>query len=120
MDKVLEKFETEMRRGVMQVAVVCLLDDEKYGYEIIKNLNDAGLNVEEGTLYPLLRRLESDEVLSSHWETSGPRPRKYYTVTKYGKEIRTKWLSSFNAISKVIERLEENIQDKEKGELYDV
>ena len=119
MDKVLEKFETEMRRGVMQVAVVCLLDNEKYGYEIIKSLNDTGLNVEEGTLYPLLRRLERDKLLSSRWETSGPRPRKYYIVTEYGKEIRTKWLGSFNAISKVIEQLKENIPNKGKGE-YDV
>ena len=120
MDKVLEKFETEIRRGVMQVAVVCLLNEEKYGYEIIKSLNEAGLNVEEGTLYPLLRRLEKDELLSSRWETSGPRPRKYYVVTEYGKEIRTKWLNSFNAISTVIERLKKNIQNKEKGGLYNV
>ena len=120
MDKVLEKFETEIRRGVMQVAVVCLLDEEKYGYEIIKSLNETGLNVEEGTLYPLLRRLEKDELLSSRWETSGPRPRKYYIVTEYGKEIRTKWLNSFNAVSAVIERLKENIHDNKKGGLYNV
>ncbi|OEC87221.1 MULTISPECIES: PadR family transcriptional regulator [Methanobacterium] len=120
MDKVLEKFETEIRRGIMQVAVVCLLDEEKYGYEIIKSLKEVGLNVEEGTLYPLLRRLEKDELLSSRWETSGPRPRKYYMVTEYGKEIRTKWLNSFNAIRAVIERLKENIQDNEKSGLYNV
>lgn len=120
MNKVLEKFETEIRRGVMQVAVVCLLDEEKYGYEIIKNLNNTGLNVEEGTLYPLLRRLEKDELLSSRWETSGSRPRKYYKITEYGKEIRIKWLNSFNAISTIIEQLKENIHDKGKGELYNV
>lgn len=106
MEKVLEKFETELRRGVMQVAVVCSLDEEKYGYELINTLSDAGLNVEEGTLYPLLRRLEANELLSSRWETSGPRPRKYYMVTEYGKKIRTKWLSSFKAISSVVKQLE--------------
>lgn len=90
----------------MQVVVVCSLDEEKYGYELINILSDAGLNVEEGTLYPLLRRLEANELLSSRWETSGPRPRKYYMVTEYGKKIRTKWLSSFNLISSVVKRLE--------------
>ncbi len=68
--------------------------------------------MEEGTLYPLLRRLEGDKLISSRWETSGPRPRKYYTVTEFGKEIRTKWLSSFNAVSTVVKRLERNIQGK--------
>ena len=116
MDKVFERFETEMRRGVMQLAAICLLDKEQYGYEIIKSLNDTGLKVEEGTLYPLLRRLEGDKLLSSRWETSGPRPRKYYIITEYSKEIRLKWLSSFMTISKTIEQLEKNIQDK--GELH--
>ncbi len=110
MSKVSEKFETEVRRGVIQLAVLSLLDQEQYGYEIIKKLNNAGLKVEEGTLYPILRRLENDKLLSSQWETSGPRPRKYYKTTDYGKEIRLKWLSSFKAINTSIEQLEKNIQ----------
>ena len=114
MDKVFGRFETEVRRGVMQLGVLCLLDKEQYGYEIIKNLNNDGLNVEEGTLYPILRRLENDKLLSSRWETSGPRPRKYYKTTKYGKEIRMKWLNSFKAINMAIDKLEENIQHNDK------
>jgi PadR family transcriptional regulator, regulatory protein PadR len=112
MKQVFEKFEIEMRRGVMQLAVICLLDKEKYGYEIIKNLNDTGLKVEEGTLYPLLRRLEGNELLISRWETGGPRPRKYYIITDLGKEIRLKWLSTFKALMDTITQLEANIQDK--------
>lgn len=112
MKQVFEKFEIEMRRGVMQLAVICLLDKEKYGYEIIKNLNDTGLKVEEGTLYPLLRRLEGNELLISRWETGGPRPRKYYVITELGKEIRLKWLSTFKALMGTITQLEANIQDK--------
>jgi PadR family transcriptional regulator len=110
MGKVFERFETEMRRGVMQVAVICLLDKEQYGYEIIKNLHNAGLKIEEGTLYPLLRRLEGDNLLESRWDTDGPRPRKYYIITEYGKEIRLKWLSSFRSMNNTIDKLEENIQ----------
>ncbi len=109
MSKVFERFETEMRRGVMQLAVICLLDKEQYGYGIIKSLNNSGLKIEEGTLYPILRRLEGDKLLSSRWETSGPRPRKYYMITDLGKEIRIKWLSSFKSISKTIDQFEESI-----------
>jgi DNA-binding PadR family transcriptional regulator len=112
MKKVFGKFEIEMRRGVMQVAVICLLDKEKYGYEIIKHLNETGLKVEEGTLYPLLRRLEGDELLSSRWETGGPRPRKYYVITELGKEIRLNWLNTFKTLVDTITQLEANIQDK--------
>ena len=112
MKQVFEKFEIEMRRGVMQLAVIYLLDKEKYGYEIIKNLNDTGLKVEEGTLYPLLRRLEGNELLISRWETGGPRPRKYYVITDLGKEIRLKWLSTFKALMDTVTQLEANIQDK--------
>jgi len=112
MDKIFEKFETEIRRGVMQLAIVCILNTEQYGYEIIKNLNESGLKVEEGTLYPILRRLESAKILSSQWETSGPRPRKYYKITEYGREVRKKWLNTFKEINKTILNLEEYIQDE--------
>ena len=116
MGDVFERFETEVRRGVMQVAVTCLLENERYGYDIIKSLKNAGLKVEEGTLYPLLRRLESDELLSSRWETEGSRPRKYYIITEYGKEVRTKWLASLKAINMALETLEANIPVKAEGE----
>ena len=110
MNKVIEKFETEVRRGAMQLGIISLLDKEQYGYEIIKNLSKVGLNIEEGTLYPLLRRLEKEGLLSSQWETSGSRPRKYYKTTEYGKEIRKKWLNSFKTINKSIELLENNME----------
>jgi len=110
MNKVIEKFETEVRRGAMQLGIISLLDKEQYGYEIIKNLSKVGLNVEEGTLYPLLRRLEKEGLLSSQWETSGSRPRKYYKTTEYGKKIRKKWLNSFKTINKSIELLEHNME----------
>ena len=94
----------------MQLGIISLLDKEQYGYEIIKNLSKVGLNIEEGTLYPLLRRLEKEGLLSSQWETSGSRPRKYYKTTEYGKEIRKKWLNSFKTINKSIELLENNME----------
>jgi Predicted transcriptional regulators len=106
MDDIVERFETEVKRGMMQVAIMCLLEQERYGYDIIKSLKDGGLGVEEGTLYPILRRLEDEKLLSSRWETTGPRPRKYYVITDYGKHVRTKLLESLRAFSMAIETLE--------------
>lgn len=111
MDDIFERFETEVKRGVMQVAVMCLLEKERYGYDIIKNLKDAGLGVEEGTLYPILRRLEDERILSSRWVTEGPRPRKYYTITDYGREIREKLLGSMKSIGDSIDRLETEMKE---------
>lgn len=105
MDDIVERFETEVKRGMMQVAIMCLLEQERYGYDIIKCLKEGGLGVEEGTLYPILRRLEDEKLLSSRWETTGPRPRKYYVITACGKEVRGKLLSSLRAFSTAIQTL---------------
>jgi PadR family transcriptional regulator, regulatory protein PadR len=110
MDDIFERFETEVKRGVMQVAVMCLLEKERYGYDIIKSLKEAGLGIEEGTLYPILRRLEDERILSSRWVTEGPRPRKYYTITEYGREIRNKLLGSLRSISLALEKLENEMK----------
>ncbi len=107
MDEILERFETEVKRGMMQVAIMCLLEQERYGYDIIKSLKDNGLGVEEGTLYPILRRLEDENLLTSRWETTGPRPRKYYVITAYGKDVRVKLLASLKAFGAAIERMEQ-------------
>lgn len=106
MDDSFEHFETEVKRGVMQVAVMCLLEKDRYGYDIIRSLKDVGLGVEEGTLYPILRRLEDERILSSRWVTEGPRPRKYYAITEYGREIRGKLLESLRSIDRAIIALE--------------
>ncbi|MCD1293926.1 PadR family transcriptional regulator [Methanocella sp. CWC-04] len=105
MADILERFETEVKRGVMQVAVMCLLDQEMYGYDIIKSLKENGLNVEEGTLYPILRRLEDEGLLSSRWETVGPRPRKYYIITDKGKDVRVKLLASLRSIMFAVDKI---------------
>ncbi len=113
MDDILERFEAEVKRGVMQVAVMCLLEKERYGYDIIRSLKEAGIGVEEGTLYPILRRLEDERILSSRWVTEGPRPRKYYSITEYGKEIRGRLLASLKSISRAIESLEKGINGED-------
>ena len=80
------KLETELKRGILQVAVLSLLLEPRYGYQIGRLLGEHGLSVEEGTLYPLLRRMEEQGLLESWWVTEQARPRKYYRVTPEGSE----------------------------------
>lgn len=94
----------------MQVTIMCLLEQEHYGYEIIRDLKEVGIDVDDGTLYPILRRLEDDKILVSRWETSGPRPRKYYVITEYGKDIREKMLSSLKSANAALETMEGRIR----------
>lgn len=81
-----ERTAQELRRGVLQVAALALLRRRAYGYDLLRVLGERGIVVEEGTLYPILRRLESEGLLRSEWDTTGSRPRKYYESTDTGRE----------------------------------
>mgnify|MGYP002403640510 CR=1 FL=1 len=82
-----DRTQAELKRGVLQMAVLALLRDATYGYDLLRVLGDAGLATEEGTLYPVLRRLEQETLLSAEWDTSGSRPRKYYRTTDRGRAV---------------------------------
>ena len=75
----------ELRRGIVQIAALSLLRERMHGYQLVKVLAAAGIETEEGTLYPLLRRLENQGLLSSQWDTGGARPRKYYLLSPDGE-----------------------------------
>ncbi len=107
MDDIVERYEVEVKRGMMQVAILCLLEQERYGYDIIKRLKEDGMNVEDGTLYPILVRLEGEKLLSSKWELTGSRPRKYYVITAHGKEVRAKLLVSLETFTAAIGRMKD-------------
>lgn len=81
----LEKIGAELRRGIVQIAALSLLRERMHGYQLVKVLAAAGIETEEGTLYPLLRRLENQGLLSSQWDTGGARPRKYYLLSPDGE-----------------------------------
>ena len=85
----------ELRRGLIVLAVLSQLEVEQYGYSLIKCLSDKGLEIDQGTLYPLLRRLESQGLLESAWRVESDRPRRYYVISEEGKAIlprlKTEW-----------------------------
>ena len=80
------KLETELKRGIFQIAVLSLLAEPRYGYQIGRVFSHHRLAVEEGTLYPLHRRMEEQGLLESWWVTEQARPRKYYRTTDDGRD----------------------------------
>ena len=85
--ELLSGFLLELRRGTVILCVLAKLDKPTYGYNLISELADSGIAIEANTLYPLLRRLESQDLLKSEWNTDGAKPRKYYCITDFGKEV---------------------------------
>ncbi len=77
----------EMRRGVIVLAVLSQCGQEQYGYSLMKLLAEKGLEIDQGTLYPLLRRLESQGLLASSWRLEDARPRRYYVISPQGHEL---------------------------------
>lgn len=85
----------ELRRGIVVLAVLSQMDTASYGYSLIQRLAEQGFDIEEGTLYPLLRRLEKQGLLESEWEVGEARPRKYYKISAEGQAVldalKTDW-----------------------------
>ncbi len=77
----------ELRRGLSDVMVLARLAHEQYGYTLLKELEAAGLATDQNTLYPLLRRQESQGLLSSAWKVEEQRPRRYYARTALGTSV---------------------------------
>jgi len=83
----IEKLTQELRRGSLVLATLSQLDEPKYGYALIEDLSKRGLEIEQGTLYPLLRRLEEQGLLESEWNVDGSRPRRYYVISSDGQDV---------------------------------
>lgn len=95
----------ELRRGMIVLAVLSQLNEEQYGYSLLKLLSEQGLELDQGTLYPLLRRLESQGLLSSDWNTEGSRPRRYYVISPEGQELLPRLKEEWNRIVSMMERM---------------
>jgi DNA-binding PadR family transcriptional regulator len=100
-----EKISQELRRGLLILAALSQLDEEKYGYALITQLTDQGLEIDQGTLYPLLRRLEDQGLLDSRWNTEGSRPRRYYIINETGKVALAALAADWRSLVDVMEGL---------------
>src|SRR5438094_1070767 len=96
-DALFENLRLELRRGCLVLAVLAQLRTEQYGYTLRKALEEHGMAIDEGTLYPLLRRLESQGLLVSEWREEDKRNKRFYRLSADGKvtlkQLLVEWLS---------------------------
>lgn len=99
------KLELELRRGVVVLATLSQLRTPRYGYELRQALAEKGMPIEEGTLYPLLRRLETQGLLSSEWRIEDGPPRRYYALNADGRNLLQKLTQSWQGMNDAMRRL---------------
>jgi PadR family transcriptional regulator PadR len=100
-----ENLRLELRRGSVVLAVLAALRKEQYGYTLRKTLSDHGLQIDEGTLYPLLRRLEAQGLLDSQWREEDKRKKRFYLLSKEGAEVLKQLLAEWRSIDLSLEKI---------------
>ena len=99
------KQEMELRRGVLVLAVLSQLCEPQYGYSLRQALSSRGMPIEEGTLYPLLRRLEAQGFLDSEWRIEDGPPRRYYTLSTKGTQLCKDLIRSWRTLIATMDNL---------------
>ena len=107
-----QKLTQELRRGILVLAALSQLKEEKYGYALISSLAEKGLDIDQGTLYPLLRRLESQGLLQSEWNVEGSRPRRYYVINPEGSRTLVHLVGEWRNLTNVMEKLLDEISSE--------
>ena len=104
-DEVFENLRLELRRGCLTLAVLAQLKVEHYGYTLRKALADLGMAIDEGTLYPLLRRLETQGLLVSEWREEDKRNKRFYQLSPTGRQILKQLLAEWQHMNQSIDRI---------------
>ena len=105
-DELVQNILLELRRGTLSIAVLSQLSKEEYGYSLLKALSDKGLDVDQSTLYPLLRRLEAQGLLQSDWRiVDEARPRRYYVISAQGKTVLSKLKQEWSVMAETIQKM---------------
>jgi PadR family transcriptional regulator, regulatory protein PadR len=95
----------ELRRGSLVLLVLSQLADRQYGYSLVQRMEEKGLALEPGTLYPLLRRLEKQGLLDSKWDTEAGRPRRYYCLSGAGHEVLAAMSSEWRNLDRLMQKI---------------
>ena len=104
-ESILSNLIAELRRGTQVLAVLGQLHKDQYGYSLLQDLSTKCIKIEAGTLYPLLRRLESQGLLVSQWDTQETRPRKYYTLSPLGLETYTSLVKEWQLLIETMNQI---------------
>src|ERR1700730_18071601 len=102
---IFDSLRLELRRGCLIVAVLAQLREEHYGYTLRKALADEGLAIEESTLYPLLRRLETQGLLKSEWREEEKRNKRFYRLSRQGETILSQLLEEWNGMNESLHKI---------------
>jgi len=101
----IENLVLELRRGTLVLSVLSQMDEPQYGYSLVQCLAEKGLDIDQGTLYPLLRRLEKQGLLDSEWSVEESRPRRYYVLNAKGKSVLRAMVKEWRALAQVMNSL---------------
>src|SRR5918993_2028378 len=105
-EELVQNMLLELRRGILSLAVLSQLSREQYGYSLLKALSDQGMEIDQSTLYPLLRRLEAQGLLQSDWRiVDEARPRRYYVISTQGKAVLTKLKREWSTMSETMKQM---------------
>jgi DNA-binding PadR family transcriptional regulator len=100
-----DKLTLELRRGILILAALSQLGTPQYGYSLMQHLAEKGLTIDQGTLYPLLRRLEEQELLNSDWHLEESRPRRYYVISEKGAKVLQELSAEWHSLVEVMHNL---------------
>ena len=104
-DPLFDNLRLELRRGCLTLATLAQLRQEHYGYTLRKALTEQGLSIDESTLYPLLRRLETQGLLLSQWREEDKRNKRFYRLSPLGEQLLTQLLAEWQSLNNSIHRI---------------
>ena len=102
--ELLKSLIIDLRRGTLVLFVLSFLKKAQYGYSLLQEMEGQGISIEANTLYPLLRRLETQGLLTSEWDTGENRPRKYYALSEQGKILQGQLKAEWQRMSSEMEK----------------
>ncbi len=105
LNELMDSLVIELKRGTLVLSVLSQLSEPEYGYSLVQKLEEKNAAIDAGTLYPLLRRLEKQQLLKSEWDTTESRPRKFYVLSDEGRQLFKQLKQEWRTISSQLEAL---------------